>query len=90
MSRSVKSNLQNLRRSREGAWIEINNKTGLPLPQNLVAPVRERGLKSSTDGAVSYDTSRSREGAWIEICVNQHFNNSALVAPVRERGLKFV
>ena len=55
-----------LRRSREGAWIEITQavkRTGLI----IVAPVRERGLKYLWSAVKIAEQSRSREGAWIEI-----------------------
>ena len=53
-------------RSREGAWIEINlsNYVG---DVGVVAPVRERGLKSLPIDSDAGNYSRSREGAWIEI-----------------------
>ncbi len=54
-------------RSREGAWIEMDfpNMLGKMI---IVAPVRERGLKSSVATALTKSVaSRSREGAWIEI-----------------------
>ena len=37
------------------------------LVNRLVAPARERGLKSSDVRKVSALTGRSREGAWIEM-----------------------
>ena len=57
-------------RSREGAWIEILLPSGnLCVP--LVAPVRERGLKSYVDAPPKpVLPGRSREGAWIEICTS--------------------
>ena len=55
-----------LRRSREGAWIEITDR---PMHKFLgvVAPVRERGLKYEPIVRMTNGVSRSREGAWIEI-----------------------
>ena len=38
----------------------------------MVAPVRERGLKSLVDDIDTYIKSRSREGAWIEIRTASH------------------
>ena len=56
--------------------------------QPKVAPVRERGLKSSSTGCRENERRRSREGAWIEINLLGMSLNILLVAPVRERGLK--
>ena len=54
-------------RSREGAWIEIALTLATRL-QAVVAPARERGLKSYSPVAAERQTvGRSREGAWIEI-----------------------
>ena len=53
-------------RSREGAWIEINN-YAVVVPCGQVAPARERGLKSQNRERVFIVCCRSREGAWIEI-----------------------
>ena len=56
-------------RSREGAWIEIAS-IGQNLLAALVAPARERGLKSyPMDIYLAMVRRRSREGAWIEIGV---------------------
>ena len=61
-----------------------------PLP-TVVAPVRERGLKSSDVRKISSLTAgRSREGAWIEIFDSCAYVARYVVAPVRERGLKSV
>ena len=58
-------------RSREGAWIEIALVT-IIIAATIVAPARERGLKSARLGLSSRATSRSREGAWIEIVYQRH------------------
>ena len=68
----IEINLQaennDLRRGRSfaGAWIEI-----ISVPQVrrecIVAPSRERGLKSLTSVGAAYGVSRSFAGAWIEI-----------------------
>ena len=55
-----------------------------------VAPVRERGLKSTDEHYSVGIPSRSREGAWIEIPYNRQAQKHQHVAPVRERGLKYV
>ena len=54
------------RRSREGAWIEIDVLLNAATAKN-VAPVRERGLKFQRKRFKQIVASRSREGAWIEI-----------------------
>ena len=57
----------NIRRSREGAWIEIL-KNRISRTKHFVAPARERGLKLEAVGVyVNPKQCRSREGAWIEI-----------------------
>ena len=53
-------------RSREGAWIEIFSHQPTQT-LHLVAPVRERGLKSDVMADIKARRGRSREGAWIEI-----------------------
>ena len=53
-------------RSREGAWIEINEEK-FKLLRASVAPARERGLKFFGHDFRSDRRCRSREGAWIEI-----------------------
>ena len=56
-----------IRRSREGAWIEIKERRQGQTCQG-VAPARERGLKYGHYwGEDTVMVSRSREGAWIEI-----------------------
>ena len=63
----IKLSLDNLSRSREGAWIEIG-RIFCWCGFYFVAPVRERGLKSTKSHfALVYCYGRSREGAWIEI-----------------------
>ena len=57
--------------------------------RNLVAPVRERGLKSFVDAVPKNIVGRSRKGAWIEICFRYRLRLFDCVAPVRERGLKY-
>ena len=54
----------------------------------MVAPVRERGLKSRYYQTLFERSSRSRKGAWIEIGKSLEYAKNELVAPVRERGLK--
>ena len=55
-------------RSREGAWIEIQN------VQRVNAPGRSRSREgawieiSALQANVARENGRSREGAWIEIC----------------------
>ena len=61
----------------------------LKVAEELVAPVRERGLKYvMPPSTCSVANSRSREGAWIEIRFWKVQADEARVAPVRERGLK--
>ena len=74
--RGLKSSLllpcdeSHLRRSREGAWIEMIIARYLIFSSINVAPVRERGLKLHIDKIVLHSKrSRSREGAWIEMLV---------------------
>ena len=55
----------------------------------IVAPVRERGLKSATNARNRNLGSRSRKGAWIEIATVGLMIIDSIVAPVRERGLKY-
>ena len=56
-----------LRRSREGAWIEISACAATAW-RKPVAPARERGLKcADLTYQQGVNKSRSREGAWIEI-----------------------
>ena len=54
----------------------------------IVAPARERGLKSAAGVNSNAQLGRSREGAWIEIVRNSFLKNNSRVAPARERGLK--
>ena len=77
-----------MRRSREGAWIEITIGVWLPL----------RKLSRSREGArieiiALFQSwlsvrSRSREGARIEMTSTALSSCPRLVAPARERGLK--
>ena len=55
-----------MRRSREGAWIEISAIRFFK-PLIAVAPARERGLKCTIQDFLFRKVCRSREGAWIEI-----------------------
>ena len=55
-------------RSRKGAWIEIT-KSFSEFGYVIVAPVRERGLKSADHSLHRDHLRRSRKGAWIEIPV---------------------
>ena len=55
-----------MRRSREGAWIEIGVTFGNG-SSLYVAPARERGLKYGSAGKAQRRACRSREGAWIEM-----------------------
>ena len=75
------SNLQRLHRrgrSREGAWIEIPICVSISNVL-IVAPVRERGLKSCLlNSAVNSWLRRSREGAWIEIGIGLGFSCSTI------------
>ena len=57
---------------------------------NLVAPVRERGLKYHATMRTEELRSRSRKGAWIEIANYNLGEGVTAVAPVRERGLKYI
>ena len=58
--------LLHMGRSREGAWIEIKKAISVTTSQ-VVAPVRERGLKCTKLCLSFFFVRRSREGAWIEI-----------------------
>ena len=62
------NNIMDLRRSREGAWIEIIAISDKLFVHHHVAPARERGLKLILYLFAIYpENRRSREGAWIEI-----------------------
>ena len=54
-------------RSFAGAWIEILHLVGRQFRTVLVAPSRERGLKSQENGGCNKYNRRSFAGAWIEI-----------------------
>ena len=56
----------------------------------IVAPARERGLKSNSAARHAATVGRSREGAWIEIFRSPTLEKLWPVAPARERGLKFI
>ena len=76
-----------MRRSREGAWIEMQAVKSNSSPTS-VAPARERGLKFKWTRAKLTEHRRSREGAWIEIGLRIAKKPTKIVAPARERGLK--
>ena len=90
LKRKLKNTQKLQSRSREGAWIEIQN----------MAPDVWKNLSRSREGAwieidnaglmSANDKSRSREGAWIEILFVASLSHIITVAPVRERGLKSV
>ena len=77
-----------LRRSREGARIEICIFGRQKIACYDVAPVRERGLKYYSAEEPGCELCRSREGARIEMFNLSHNDFLVCVAPVRERGLK--
>ena len=77
-----------MRRSREGAWIEIVSCSISSDCTRRVAPARERGLKWLRLLADQHNGGRSREGAWIEIAGSRSLRLALAVAPARERGLK--
>ena len=56
----------------------------------MVAPARERGLKSQHRKNHAKFDGRSREGAWIEIWEVMCAVKDFFVAPARERGLKYL
>ena len=68
--------------------MKFNNSINLAAV-NLVAPVRERGLKYHYSKRCWRSLCRSRKGAWIEMSSLTARSNNLLVAPVRERGLKY-
>ena len=77
-----------LSRSREGAWIEIQNVWLQKFDykgrsrEGAWIEIMPGGLPGSSGGG------RSREGAWIEMHFRPYFAYIYHVAPVRERGLK--
>ena len=77
-------------RSREGAWIEIVNLVGT-VADYMVAPVRERGLKSFIQEVVDFISMVApvRERG-LKFASPYALPNENGVAPVRERGLKFL
>ena len=72
------------RRSRKGAWIEILQVTTRGRKDISVAPVRERGLKSSAGTVTMLISSRSRKGAWIEI--HLHFRGQHAIVRRSRKG----
>ena len=60
------------------------------LSNDIVAPVRERGLKYAYNAQPIDVSGRSREGARIEIYAAGERKRANIVAPVRERGLKLL
>ena len=78
-----------LRRSREGAWIEMLLRVRRPV-LSCVAPVRERGLKCQTSHLAVKELLvapvRERGLKLLGIALSAIIRK---VAPVRERGLKF-
>jgi hypothetical protein len=75
-------------RSLTGAWIEMIISSVMCLSL-MVAPSRERGLKSQAGTADRRDEGRSLTGAWIEMAQVTSSAIWPLVAPSRERGLKY-
>ena len=76
------------RRSREGAWIEMQQK------KTAKAAAFSRSREgawieiNNKLGKISSGRSRSREGAWIEMLYFGATDTLLSVAPARERGLK--
>ena len=79
--------LQDLCRTRMGAWIETGD--GKTACFRLrVAPVWVRGLKHMMSYGTNGKRSRTRMGAWIETPYPNALKTSRGVAPVWVRGLK--
>ena len=77
-----------VRRSREGAWIEIVAIVNKQL--EVMGRSREGAWIEIINGVSPIGTSgRSREGAWIEMIIQKLSLMLILVAPARERGLKY-
>ena len=84
----MRNYIRTARRSREGAWIEIDlaiTSAGLLLSRSREGAWIEIRPHPSSFAAV---LRRSREGAWIEIDGTEQRCNLQHVAPARERGLK--
>ena len=79
-----------LRRSREGAWIEICTQR-IAQSLALVAPARERGLKSAGEqqNTIIPAVAPARERGLKSPIPGLREQPTNSVAPARERGLKY-